>query len=172
MKKTNKKTTTDDSTKKILAQAEQMLKTQMEEENILRSAAAIKEKRGLKKNLVEGVFTDYYETGMEGCLGMCVQDRTKITPNHQYDPNDASKGPENWYSHAGLFFLKSGCVVRVYNKDNTLAYEGELTKNRSMMAEKGYRYSFLPMEVSTEEFFRWFKEELRVLLYTEERRDF
>lgn len=172
MNKKNVKKDSQKTTKDFLEQAASMIKSQMAEDEILRAAESIKEKRGLKKNLVEGVFTDYYETGMEGCLGMCVQDRTKVTPNHQYDPNDPSKGPENWYSHSGLFFLRSGCVVRVYNKDNTIAYEGELTKNRSMMAEKSYRYSFIPMEVSVEEFFRWFKEELKVLLYTEERRDF
>lgn len=100
---------------------------------------------------------------------MCVQDRTKVDPNPNYDPQDPSKGPKEWFSYSGLYFLKSEDVVRVFNKDGSIAYEGELTKNRMLMSKKQYAYSFLPLEVSEEEFLRWFREELKVLLYTERR---
>ena len=159
------------STASYLKDMEKKMKEKFKEDAVLASAKAIKEQRGLKPFLVEGILTTYYETGMEGSLGLVLQDRTHITPNPNYDPKDLSKGPTHYHSYSGLFFLEDGDFLKVFGEDNKVVFEGVLEKDRTSMAKADYRYSILIKGVETKDFLQWFAKEHKALLYCERRKD-
>lgn len=153
-------------TASYLEDVKKKMEEHFKEDAVLAQAKIIKEKRGLKKKLVEGILTTYYETGMEGTTGLVLQDKEHITPNVNYDPNDSSKGPAFWHGYEGLYFLQDGDYLKVFENDKVI-FEGELHKDKKAMADGGYQVSLMIKGVEKAEWYRWFKNELRAQLFCE-----
>jgi len=118
----------------------------------------------------EGHLTTYYETGMEGMMGLILQDSRGITPNPDYDPQ-ATVWPKNvpeWHSLSHSVWFRGGEEIEVYRKDGTVEFRGMLTKDRKAIAEAEYRFSFIPKEVPFETWISWFREERKAKAWSNE----
>jgi len=109
----------------------------------------------------------YHETGME-CLAPILHDNRGITKAPSFN-NGTKKwdGPEMEYkSLSWSVWFNGGEYLKVYNEDNSVLWEGPLTKDRFKMIEKKYNYAFLPKEISFEVWYSWFCKELKAEVFT------
>jgi hypothetical protein len=113
---------------------------------------------------VEGILALHYETGMEGCWGATLQDLSTNTPNENYDPNDPSKGPKEYYNHSGMYGFKTGDQLVIKDKMGTVIFNDTITKDRKAMAEQKYCLDFIPKEIDFGTWVTYLKSEFTATL--------
>lgn len=114
-----------------------------------------------------GNFEFYYETGMEQIACIFHDDRGLHQGPIWNKPGETmtyrSLSWSVWLSH-GLGQYKT----RVFDKEDSLVYEGPLTQDKKKIVASKYSYSFLPKEMSKKEWLKICKNEYRAELYTNE----
>lgn len=113
----------------------------------------------------EGRLEAYYETGMEGCHLIMLHDNRGLKPGPDWQ--DPSKTIMYHSLEWGVAFDKRGYfAANIYGKDDKLVYEGRLTMDRHKVAAANYTASFIPVEIDTETWFKYIREEYRAEVYT------
>ena len=119
----------------------------------------------------KGILETYYETGMEGCMGMIFHDDrgNHVAPKWDKPEETMVYRSLSW----SIWFGNKLCQynIRIFNKRNKVVYEGRLTKDKSKMADEKYRFSFLPKELSTKRWLMYCQKEYRAELWTNELTD-
>jgi len=112
-----------------------------------------------------GVLEAYYETGMEGCHMMMLHDDRGLRSGPKWDDPTVTM---NYHSleWGVVFDKKSYFAANIFDKEGNLVYEGKLTMDRKKVAEANYAASFIPKEIDTKTWFKYFREDYRAEIFT------
>ncbi len=112
-----------------------------------------------------GVIEFYYETGMEQQAAIFHDDRG-LYEGPKWDK------PEETMMHKSLawslWFGQRFAIynITIFNKDNTVAYQGPLVQDKAKVKRNKYMVSFIPVTLDKRTWFKYLLEERRAELET------
>jgi hypothetical protein len=121
------------------------------------------------KYTYEGNLELYYETGLEG-LACILHDDRGIFKSESYNPNTGKwDGPlEDMRSIEWTLWFKGGEYIKIFNpKNDSVIYEGSLTKNFEEMRRQQFGFTFIPQEIKTEDWLIWCQKEYRAIVQSD-----
>ena len=119
-------------------------------------------------NEYSGHLETYHEMGME-CIGAILHDDRGIKPNEDYT-EDGKNGPKNFQSLSWAIFFRRHAKynIVIYDDKGEVFYSGPLSASRERMKEFSYRYSFMPNEISPEDWFTCLGKKYKAKVKTNE----
>jgi len=116
-----------------------------------------------------GTLEFYFETGMEGLASTLHDDRgwhESPSWNNETKKND---GPlERYKSLEWSIFMRGGEYLTVFDKDDSVLWEGLLLRDTEATKDKDYRHHFLPQRIPYVDWVKWCQGEYRAEIQTNE----